>query len=373
MQMKKRLGEILLQLEAVDELQLQSALAYQRKWGVPLGQVVVDLRFCSVEQVLAALALQTGVPAVTLDAERLDPSLARLVPRRLAEMHRVVPLRVEGPRDMVLVVAIAAPASMHALDAVRSVTGKLRVVPMLATDSAISRAIERLYLGGTEAPRRPEVEAIALPEADADMSVRMDCMAALTESEDFEVRAERRAIRFPTLDLQQEALELPLLEPLDVEELAELLELTEEVEPETGGVLIYGWGAAAAAGLVKVVGEAGFRARVASTAEVLASDERSVVLAPLPSLEAMGQRTRAQLLVAGKVPEVDVGRAHALGARGFLAAPLDTDLMLRAVRRLLRTAGEAPRLHVVGGVGHLAPHGFSERAPDGAPRAATGS
>jgi type IV pilus assembly protein PilB len=350
MQTKKRLGEILLQMEAVDELQLQSALAYQRKWGVPLGQVVVDLRFCSVEQVLAALAQQTGVPAVTLDAEPLDPNLAKLLPRKLAEMHRVVPLRVEGPRDMVLVVAIAAPASMHSLDAVRSVTGKLRVVPRLATDAAISRAIERLYLGG-EAPRRPGLEAISLPEG-----------------EGFEVKQEPRPIRFPTLNLRQEALELPLLEPLDVEELAELLELTEEVEPEAGGVLVYGWGATAAAGLVKLLGEAGFPARVANTAEVLAVDARTVVLAPLPSLEALGQPTRAQLLVAGKVPEVDVTRAHALGARGFLAAPLDTDLLLRAVRRLLRTAGEAPRL---GEPEHLS--GLSARAPAGARREARAS
>ncbi len=331
MQTKKRLGEILVELGAVDELQLQSALAYQRKWGVPLGQVVVDLRFCSGEQVLGALARQTGVSAVALDAELLDPKLAKLMPRRLAEQHRVVPLRVEGPRDMVLVVAIAAPASMHSLDAVRSVTGKLRVVPRLATDAAISRALERLYLGGGEAPRRPEVAAITLPEADVDLLVQVDWPA--------------RPILIPTLDLEQEPLELPLLEPLDVAELAGLVELD---GPEPGRVLLYGWGAAASEGLVRVVGEAGFRVSVASTAEVLAADERAVVLAPLPSLEAMEQRPRAQLLAAGKVPEQDVERARALGARGFLAAPLDTDLMLRAVRRLLRAAGQAPRLRAVG-------------------------
>jgi type IV pilus assembly protein PilB len=115
-----------------------------------------------------------------------------------------------------------------------------------------------------------------------------------------------------------------------------------------GAVLIYGWGATAAAGLMRVLGEAGLPASVASTEEVLAADERMVVLAPLPSLEALEQRPRAQLLVAGKVPERDVLRAQALKARGFLAAPLDADLMLRAVRRLLRAAEEAPRLREVG-------------------------
>jgi type IV pilus assembly protein PilB len=342
MQTKKRLGEILVELGVLDGLQLQSALAYQRKWGVPLGQVVVDLRFCTANQVLEALAHQTGVPAMDLDATRLDAGLAELVPRRLAEMHRVVPLWLEGPRHMVLVVAIAAPASLQSLDAVRSVARKARVVPWLATDAAIGRAIERLYQGGAEAaPRRAEVEAITLPEADADMALHQGSMAALTEAGRFDAG---RGILLPDLNPERETLDLPLLEPLDVEELAGLLPLSEGVEAQTGAVLIYGWGAAAAAGLVRVLGEAGFRASVASTEQVLAADERAVVLAPLPSLEALRRKPVAQLLVAGKMPELDVMRAQALGAHGFLAAPLDTDLMLRAVRRLLRAAGETPRL-----------------------------
>jgi type IV pilus assembly protein PilB len=345
MQMKKRLGDILLERGAVDGLQLQSALAYQRKWGVPLGQVVVDMRFCTANQVLEALAQQTGVPAMDLDAELLAPELADLVPRRLAEMHRVVPLRLEGPRDMVLVVAIAAPASLYSLDTVRSVTRKVRVVPRLATDAAISRAIERLYRGdGAEAPRRPEVEAITLPEADVDMALHQDCMAALTEDGRVD---EARGIVLPDLNPEREVMELPLLEPLDVEELEGVLDLTELAEPETVPVLIYGWGMEAASRLVRMLGEAGFQAIVASTEQVLAADERAVVLSPLPSLEALERRPAAQLLVAGKVPEQDVVRAQALGARGFLAAPLDTDLMLRAVKRLVR-AGEAPRLLAAG-------------------------
>jgi type IV pilus assembly protein PilB len=88
---------------------------------------------------------------------------------------------------------------------------------------------------------------------------------------------------------------------------------------------------------------------VASTEQVLAAGEGAVVLSPLPSLEVMARRPRAQLLVAGKVPELDVVRAQALGARGFLAAPLDTDLMLRAVKRLMRSAADVPwRLRAAG-------------------------
>jgi type IV pilus assembly protein PilB len=344
MQMKKRLGDILLERGVVDGPQLQSALEYQHKWGVPLGQVVVDLRLCTAHQVLEALAQQTGVPAVDLDAERLNESLATLVPRRLAEMHRVVPLRLEGPRDTTLVVAIAAPASLHSLDAVRSVANKLRAVPRLATDAAISRAIRRLYLGEDEASQQPEQEAISLPEADADLPLDQDRTASLAEGGRFQ----SRTIVLPDLDPNRATLELPLLEPLDMEELGGMLELSERAEPAeesaAGSVLIYGWGAEAAEKLVQVLGEAGFAAGVASTEEVLAAHPSAVVLAPLPSLEVMRPRPRAQLLVAGKVPEQDVLRAQALRARGFLAAPLDTDLMLRAVKRLMSSAHEAPRL-----------------------------
>ncbi|WP_395856123.1 hypothetical protein [Cystobacter fuscus] len=344
--MKKRLGDILLEMGGVDGLQLQSALAYQRKWGVPLGQVVVDLRFCSAEQVLRALSRQAGVPATDLDAEPLDPTLTKLVPRRLAEQHRVVPLRLEGPRDE-LVVAIAAPANLHSLDAVRSVTRRARVVPMLASDSAIARAIERLYLDGAGAPRRAELEAIQLPEAEEHMTLHRDCMASMVEGG--EQAFSERAILLPDLDPRREVLELPLFEPLEVEELAEFLALSEVALPEavedTSGVLIYGWSEEVAAGLLQLLGAAGFQARVVGEERLLSAGDDAVVLSPLPALEELERLPRSQLLVAGKEPERDVMRAQALGARGFLAAPLDTDLLLRAVSRLVKAAEAPSRFH----------------------------
>ncbi|HET9449426.1 MAG TPA: hypothetical protein VFO83_01015, partial [Aggregicoccus sp.] len=182
--MKRRLGDILVAQGALDPLQLQAALAYQRTWGVPLGQVVVDQRFCSAGQVLQALALQTGLPAVDLDALALDPALGKLVPPKVAEAHRVVPLRLEGPRDTVLVVAIAAPATLTSLDAVKSVSGKGRVTPHLATDAAIQRAIRRIYhpedaqAAATAAPMTP----ISLPEADADMPFEVESWAAVVNT-----------------------------------------------------------------------------------------------------------------------------------------------------------------------------------------------
>ena len=97
-----------------------------------------------------------------------------------AEQHRVVPLRWGGAGDE-LVVAIAAPADLQSLDAVRGMARHARVVPLLAADEAIARAIVRLY----------------------------------TE----------RAFLLPDLDPRREALELSLFAPAELEELAALLPL----------------------------------------------------------------------------------------------------------------------------------------------------
>jgi type IV pilus assembly protein PilB len=322
---KKRLGDILSEMGVVDALQLQSALAYQRQWGVPLGQVMVGMRFCAPEMVLAALSKQAGVSALDLDATRLEPRLTRLVPRRVAAQHRVVPLRVEGPRDTVLVVAMAAPATLTALDAVQCVSGKLRVRPLLATDAAIARAIDRLY-GSLDEVSQRTVEAIALPEADEDMPMQVQSLASLAADAPFERT-------WPLLGLDEEG--LPLLAPLEQE--------PQQASPfGEAGVLVYGWGREAAAGLVGVLKAAGLPASIAGMGEVVTADERAVVVAPLPWLEAMPEKPRAQLLVASKSPDLDIDRAAALGARGFLAAPVDPDLLVRAVRRLLRPEQALP-------------------------------
>jgi type IV pilus assembly protein PilB len=357
--MKKRLGDILLEQGVIDALQLHSALAYQRKWGVPLGQVVVDQRFCTAQQVLEALATQLGMQTVDLDTQAPEASLAYLIPEKVAEAHRVVPLRLEvkSPRDAVLVVAIAAPASLSSLDAVKSVSGKSRVVAKLATDAAIRRAIGRMYRGetGEAAPRRPGMEGFSLPEVDESMPMVLG--GSMAELTNMEAPAEDGVTvdGLPLMSSLEEAAR-PTPPPVAPQAAApvkpapppvlqrppppvKLPTLTAARPEQVAQVLVYGWGAEAAAGLVRVLEtHGGLTARVASTEELLAASETQVVVAPLPSLEALGRKVQAQVVVAGKVPELDLPRAQAVGARGFLAAPVDADLLLRSVRRLARPA-----------------------------------
>src|SRR5437588_1196989 len=97
---------------AIDPMQLQAALGHQKQWGLPLGQAVVEKRFCSADDVLRALQVQTGHPVIRLDGLKLDPAMAQVLPHKSAEKLRVVPLRLDGKRSEVLVIAVAAPGGL---------------------------------------------------------------------------------------------------------------------------------------------------------------------------------------------------------------------------------------------------------------------
>jgi type IV pilus assembly protein PilB len=340
---KQRLGELLQKAGLVDEIQLRAALGFHYKWGVPLGQVVVDMRFCTAQQVLELLAGQLALPVVDLDAEPLDERMTDVLPVETAEACRVVPLRVEGPRGSVLVVAAAAPARPTVLDEVARVAGKVRVVAQVATDAAVSRAIDRLYYPHLLGAQRP-VEPIALPEADEQLPLVTDRAECLMLGQQLQARASGTTV-------EREG--LPLLLPLSTdlpaharvtepEMPAVVLAPKPEPEPE---VWVYGWGAKATEGLLQLLEEADLRVRVARTEDVKKASARAVVLTPLQSIESVLRHgVRAQLLVAGRAHDKD--RALAMGAHAFLSGPLRTDELIREVAA--RVTGDGAPMRQVG-------------------------
>lgn len=336
---KQRLGEMLRKAGLVDEIQLRAALGFQNKWGVPLGQIVVDMNFCTAQQVLELLAGQLGLPVVDLDEVPLDTSLQKLLPVETVEACRVVPLRVEGPRDSVLVVAAAAPARPPALDEVARVAGKVRVVPLLATDAAVSRAIDRIYYPHLIGAKRP-VEPIPLPEAEENLPLVTDRAEILMLDRTLQAASAAATVEKDGLPVMLPlAPDLPTHAHLNDPALAETQKifLNVEFKPE---VWVYGWGAKATEGLLKLLSDEGLRARVARTEDVVNATPREVVLTPLQSIESLKRHgLRAQLLVAGRAHDRD--RALALGAHSFLSGPLRTDQLVRELRARME-AGRTP-------------------------------
>ena len=139
--MRQKLGEMLIEAGAIDELQLRSALADQRRWGRPLGRTLVEMRLIREEDLVLVLAKQLGIEAVDLDNMQIDRRVIELVPAHVAKQWNVVPF---GQPMKFLDVAMLDPTNLGIIDEIRIRT-QLNVRPYLAGPKMIERNLERYY------------------------------------------------------------------------------------------------------------------------------------------------------------------------------------------------------------------------------------
>src|ERR1051325_10891489 len=108
---RKPLGQLLLAKGLVSAEQLERSLDQQRrsKHKKLLGEVLVELRICSEDQITEALAQAYGVPYARVTPKIADPKVIAVLPKEFLEKHQVLPLfLVEG----ILTVAIPEPANV---------------------------------------------------------------------------------------------------------------------------------------------------------------------------------------------------------------------------------------------------------------------
>ncbi|MDC3958262.1 type IV-A pilus assembly ATPase PilB [Polyangium jinanense] len=139
-----RLGELLVREKLISLQQLRQAQEEQRKSGTNLGQVLTKLGYLSDDDIASFLATQYGVPVADLDGTEFDPEVLKLVPREVCEKQKIIPLFRSGTS---LVVAMADPTNLHAIDDIKFLTGSI-VEPRVASEGAITQAIERAYSAG---------------------------------------------------------------------------------------------------------------------------------------------------------------------------------------------------------------------------------
>ncbi len=138
---KKRLGDILLQAGMVTPDQLSKAIESQRKTKERLGKSLIRLGFITEENLIKTLARQLKINYVNLKEEKIDSSLLKLIPEKVARRHLVLPLTKMG---QVLMVAMADPLNIFALDDLAFQTG-LEIEPAIASEQDILTTLGVLY------------------------------------------------------------------------------------------------------------------------------------------------------------------------------------------------------------------------------------
>jgi hypothetical protein len=138
---RKRIGEILVQAGVLEAEGLRTALVEQRRWGGPIGRILVDMNLITEDVLVEALSKQLNFPKVNLDGIEIHEDVITLVSGELAAHHRMMPFKRE---NKFLDVAMSEPTDLGIIDELRIRT-QLNVRPYLAGPKMIERAITRFY------------------------------------------------------------------------------------------------------------------------------------------------------------------------------------------------------------------------------------
>ena len=139
----ERIGDYLVNQGLITSEQLQQVLDAQKasNGSKKFGDVVVELGFMSEVNFAKALAGNLRVQYVDLDNVEINTDAVQMVPEALARKHTVIAINVQGKR---LTVATNDPVNFIVLEDIKVSTG-MDTVPVLATTSAINKAIGKCY------------------------------------------------------------------------------------------------------------------------------------------------------------------------------------------------------------------------------------
>jgi type IV pilus assembly protein PilB len=155
--MKKRIGDILIEMGFIDHDQLKMALVETQKTGVMLGDVLRRLDWVTEEDLQMAIAVQSGAQILDTDGVCIDQKLPAIIPLEFVNEHGMLPFALE---DGALKVATSNPFDVIARDKLERLTG-YKVIPHIARKAWVSTATD-LYFK-TAQNIDAEIESLTLP------------------------------------------------------------------------------------------------------------------------------------------------------------------------------------------------------------------
>ncbi len=142
--MVMRIGEMLINKKLITPQQLKTALEEQRKTGELLGRTLVKMGYLKEEQFLPVLSEQLNIPFAKLENIAVEPSAIKKVPAKFAWHYKVIPIKYADGK-----LTIASFNPLRSLDEVRMFL-RCELIPVLATEAEIVKAIEKYYGVGAE-------------------------------------------------------------------------------------------------------------------------------------------------------------------------------------------------------------------------------
>ena len=188
---RRKLGDLLVEARLITPAQLEEARKMQRESGGFMGQILVQLRYVSQEDISTCLVKHCKIPHLSLMDYDIGSKVLSLVPEDICQKYGLIPIDKLG---RILTVAMVDPLDSEALDAVRQCCPDLRIKPILcnwahfemvarksfkqtASASSGEMSMESLGLGNIPAAPAPILEVVPVAQEEADPPPALDTSA----------------------------------------------------------------------------------------------------------------------------------------------------------------------------------------------------
>jgi type IV pilus assembly protein PilB len=141
----ERIADVLIEDGLLLPNQLEEAVAIQKSEGGRLLKILTDRDFVTEQDMAFSMGRCLNTPPINLSKIRVPEEIMALIPREMAAANKLVPIaRLDGK----LFVAMADPTNVLAVDDVKRRV-QLEVIPMIATERAVTEALSGVHGGGT--------------------------------------------------------------------------------------------------------------------------------------------------------------------------------------------------------------------------------
>ena len=113
---RKMLGEVLRERGQISTADLSKTIEEQHSKLIHLGELMLQRGMVKKSDLIAALGEVTRVPYVDCTTVQVEPEVLKLVPRPVAELHCVLPLRREGQLGIGVEFVQIPPEAVRAIE-----------------------------------------------------------------------------------------------------------------------------------------------------------------------------------------------------------------------------------------------------------------
>lgn len=137
----KKLGELLVDAGIITQAQLDEALELQNDKGGLIGEVLVQLKFTTEEDIAKMLTAQYGFAFLPLANYEIDQDLIKLIPERVARQYCLIPIDKIANN---LTIAMSNPLNNQAIEDIETLLN-CSVQVFVSTSSDIRNSIDKYY------------------------------------------------------------------------------------------------------------------------------------------------------------------------------------------------------------------------------------